>query len=208
MMSNRAYGMSSGRASGRSARCGSTLTHRQLRHTGRHVEVHDRPPPHERGDEHPRIGVHHHRVPHRGQHRDVVVAVGVGPALPEVDGVLHRPLGDGPQLARAPHELAVEGAVVHAVLHAVAGGDDVVEARARRRAASRGRRAWWWRARAAGPPSCARRGSAGRRAAAPPASASAASSPASCTCSRTQPCANRTARRVTSMLGRFSPNRS
>ena len=41
-----------------------------------------------------------------------------------------------------------------------------------------------------------------------PASTSAASLPASCTEVRTQPDATRTARRVTSMDGRFSPNRS
>ena len=40
------------------------------------------------------------------------------------------------------------------------------------------------------------------------ASVSAASLPASRTCSCTHPVANRTARRVTSIDGRFSPNRS
>ena len=67
--------------------------------------------------------------PTADEQRRVVDAVGVGVALGEVDAVLVGPLAHRGELAGAPHERAVERAVVGAVgVDAVAGGDDVVEA--------------------------------------------------------------------------------
>ena len=102
----------------------------ELGHAGGHVEVDDRPAPDRRHAQHAGVGVHHGGVADDAQQRGVVPAVGVGIARQQVDVVVEHPLRDGPGLAPSPHELPVDRAVVAAVLGAVAGGDDVVEAQA------------------------------------------------------------------------------
>jgi hypothetical protein len=102
---------------------------RQLGDAGGHVEVADRPPAQRGERQHAGVGVDRHRVADGVEQAAVVEAVRVGPALAHVDVVVGRPGPHGPQLAGAPHELAVERAVVAAAgVGAVAGGDDVVEA--------------------------------------------------------------------------------
>jgi hypothetical protein len=62
------------------------------------------------------------------EQREVVEAVGVRVAVAQLDVVGVGPRQDGAQLARAPHELAGDGAVVGAVDPlAVLGGDDLVD---------------------------------------------------------------------------------
>ena len=114
-MSNRAYGYRARPGESQGEFLDFETDHRHLEHAGRDVEV-ERGPPAGGGDEHhPRIRVHHHRVTDGGQHRSVVDAVGVCVALGEVDTVAVGPLGDRCELARRPHERAVERAVVGAV---------------------------------------------------------------------------------------------
>ena len=95
--------------------------------SGRQVE--DGPATGRRHHRHTRIRVHHERVPHCSEQRGVVHAVAVGVALGQRYPVSSGPLGDGCQLAGAPHERADDGAVVGAVgVHAVARGHHIVEA--------------------------------------------------------------------------------
>ncbi len=124
-MSKRAYGTSSGRAQRHHHLLGFDAG--DLGDTGRHIEVQRRPAA-ERGDG-PQawVGVDGDGVLDRRQQRHVEVAVGVGPAVGDVDVVLGGPVLDRGQLALAPDEVTGDGAVVVAVGLAVPGGDHVVE---------------------------------------------------------------------------------
>ncbi len=73
------------------------------------------------------VGVHGMRAPHRAQQGQVEHAVGVGVAPRQVHLLLLRPAPDGGELARRPHELAVDTPRVAALLAPVAGGEHVVE---------------------------------------------------------------------------------
>ena len=62
------------------------------------------------------------------EQRQVVDAVGVGPARGHVDAVVLRPDAHGLELPGTPHEQPVDGAVVGTFPLAVAGGDHIVDA--------------------------------------------------------------------------------
>ena len=123
-----AKGVSSGRTSGMSSCWGSNPA--TLGTPAGRVEVAGGPAPGQGLETHPRIGVDHVGMADGVEQRDVVVAVGVGVAGGQVDAVVAGPGAHGPVLAVAPHELPVDGAVVHAVALAVAGGHQRVEAQA------------------------------------------------------------------------------
>ena len=80
---------------------------------------------------HPRVRVDHERVAHGSEEGGVVDAVAVGEAGGEIHAVALRPLLHCGQLAGAPHERAVQRAVVRAVVvQPVAGGHHVVQPQA------------------------------------------------------------------------------
>ena len=130
-MSNLAYGVRGRTGESQRQFLHLEADHRNLQHTGRHVEVERRPAAGGGNEHHARVRVDDHGVADGGEHRCVVHAVGVGVALAEVDAVTVGPLGDRCELARRPHERTVERSVVRAVgRDPVSGRDDVVEAEA------------------------------------------------------------------------------
>ncbi len=127
-MSKRAYGYIAGRLNRSATSWTSRPTTGILTHAGRHVEVDGRPSTSGRDEHHPRVGIDDDRMPDGVEHRRVVEAVGVRPALVEVDTVRVGPLRDRRELSGRPDERAVEGPVVVAVVvDGVAGGHGVVE---------------------------------------------------------------------------------
>ena len=67
-------------------------------------------------------------MPDGVEHRRVVEAVGVRPALGEIDSVMISPVLDRRELSRRPDERAIESSVVVAVgVDGVAGRDCVIE---------------------------------------------------------------------------------
>jgi hypothetical protein len=102
----------------------------QLGHSRGQVEVPYGPPAEERGDAEARVRVDGVRMADGREEREVEDAVGVGPALTQVDAAVLGPLTHGGELPGAPYEPAVELAGVLPVRLGVPGGDDVVEVEA------------------------------------------------------------------------------